>query len=55
MSEQQFTHTIEEQKKQAKLNLLREMMNEVQSCFEEKTPQELFEIKNFIDSFSHEL
>lgn len=55
MSEEQYNESVNEQSKNHTLEVLRTMMVEVDNCFSEKTAEEMFEIKNFIDSFVREL
>ena len=48
---QQMTNNTQ----QAKMELLREMMSDADSCFDNFTPEQLWQVKNYLDSFAREL
>ena len=53
MGQEQIMSAMEEHAKSQKLELLREMYNEVDNCFDDNN--KAWELKNFIDSFAREL
>ncbi len=54
MSEVQLEQ-LSNQEKNAKLSLLRDMMNDTNECFDNFDAEQLWQVKNFLDSFAREI
>ena len=46
---------VKDNTKTHKIELLRTMLNDVEECFDNYSAQQQFEIKNFIESYIHEI